>query len=44
MKWEHLCEAKEIGSMGFKDIEKFNDSLYAKQVWKIYISIYITKS
>ena len=33
VSWKKLYEAKEIGGMGFKEIEKFNDSLLAKQVW-----------
>ena len=30
VKWERLCEAKEVRGMGFKEIEKFNDALLAK--------------
>lgn len=32
VKWEWLCEAKEVAGMGFKEIEKFNQALWAKQV------------
>ena len=35
MNWKRLCEAKEVGGVGFKEIEKFNDSLLIKQVWRM---------
>lgn len=34
--WEYLALPKEMGDLGFAKIDLFNDSLIAKQLWKIF--------